>query len=59
MMKNTITHHHGKMSTTIKQYFLARDTFEKTKIQRYYEYLEAERVRLEAERIIREQNNFS
>ena len=40
---------------TIKQYFLARDTFEKTKIQRYYEYLEAERVRLEAERIIREQ----
>ena len=44
---------------TIKQYFLARDTFEKTKIQRYYEYLEAERVRLEAERIIREQNNFS
>jgi len=44
---------------TIKQYFLARDTFEKTKIQRYYEYLEAERIRLEDEKIIREQNNYS
>ncbi len=28
-----------------RQYFLPRDTFEKTKIQRYYEYLEAERLR--------------
>ncbi len=29
----------------IKQYFLPRDAFEKTKMQRYYEYLEAERIR--------------
>jgi len=42
---------------TTKQYFLARNTFEKSKIQRYYEYLEAERIRIEAERIIREQHN--
>ena len=29
----------------VKQYFLPRDVFEKTKLQRYYEYLEAERLR--------------
>lgn len=28
-----------------RQFFLARDTFEKTKMQRYYEHLEAERLR--------------
>ena len=28
-----------------RQYFLPRDAFEKTKMQRYYEYLEAERIR--------------
>ncbi|MCZ2102175.1 MAG: rhomboid family intramembrane serine protease [Chitinophagales bacterium] len=29
----------------IKQYFLPRDAFEKTKMQRYYEYLEAQRLK--------------
>ena len=31
----------------IKQYFLPRDAFDKTKLQRYQEYMEAERIRLE------------
>ncbi|MFN8337738.1 MAG: rhomboid family intramembrane serine protease [Saprospiraceae bacterium] len=31
---------------TEKQYFFSRDVFEKTKLQRYYEYLEAERQRM-------------
>lgn len=39
-----------------KQYFLPRDSFEKTKMQRYYEYLEAERQRIEKERLQREEN---
>lgn len=39
----------GEVST--KAYFLPRDTFEKTKRQRYYEYLEAERQRMERERM--------
>jgi membrane associated rhomboid family serine protease len=38
----------------MRQYFLPRDAFEKTKLQRYYEYMEAERIRLELERINRE-----
>lgn len=29
-----------------KQYFLSRDVFEKTKLQRYYEYIEAERQKM-------------
>jgi len=37
--------------TTIKQYFLPRDAFEKTKMQRYYEYLEAERIKAEIIRL--------
>jgi membrane associated rhomboid family serine protease len=36
-----------------RTYFLARDTFEKTKYQRYLEWLEVERLRLE-----REEENF-
>jgi membrane associated rhomboid family serine protease len=42
----------------IKQYFLPRDVFEKTKMQRYQEYIEAERYRVEMERRIREQNSY-
>lgn len=40
----------------IKQYFLPRDVFEKTKVQRYYEFMESERVRLEMERVSKENN---
>ncbi len=35
----------------IKQFFLPRDTFEKTKYQRYLDYLEAERLRIEFQRL--------
>lgn len=38
----------------IRQYFLPRDAFDKTKLQRYQEYIEAERIRLE---ILSQQNN--
>lgn len=38
----------------IKQFFLPRDAFEKTKQQRYYEYLESERIRMEMERLNRD-----
>lgn len=37
--------------TQIKQFFLPRDTFEKTRYQRYLEFLEAERLRAEALRL--------
>lgn len=40
-----------------KHYFLPRDAFEKTKIQRYYEYLESQRIMLEAQQISKEQNS--
>ena len=42
----------------VRQYFLPRDTFEKTKLQRYKEYLEAERMRVEAERLLHDNNNL-
>lgn len=38
----------------VKQFFLPRDVFEKTKLQRYHEFMEAERIRLEIDRINRE-----
>jgi len=41
-----------------RQFFLPGDVFEKTKRQRYLEYMEAERLRIEAERSRREENNY-